>query len=311
MTRFLLAIALVAALFTVVSHGVPSSRADSFPEVIPLPNGWLPEGIVVGKGDTIYSGSRRHGAIYAASLRTGEGSILVPPQEDRIAVGLSFDRRTGYIFAAGGPGGALYVYDSATGEGVAEYPLEACGDSTFINDVVVTREAAYVTDSFCPFLHKVPLGAGDALPDAGDVETIPLSGDYVHQDDEFNKNGIEATPNGKFLVVVQSSTGLLFRVDPETGVATEIDLGGELVTSGDGILLKGNRLYVVRNFLNLVTEVRLNGDLTSGEVVEETSSPLFRIPTTIDNFGSRLYVVNARFDAGNDPTLEYEIVQVP
>src|SRR5688572_23393836 len=61
-------------------------EAQSFPATINLPDGWLPEGIVVGNGHTLYSGSRRHGAVYAADLRTGEGEVVVPPQVDRIAV---------------------------------------------------------------------------------------------------------------------------------------------------------------------------------------------------------------------------------
>ena len=56
----------------------------------------------------------------------------------------------------------------------------------------------------------------------------------------FNLNGIDATPNGKTLVVVQSATGKLFSVAPGTGATKEISLGGgklavELTaTDGDG-----------------------------------------------------------------------------
>ena len=89
--------------------------AQNWPEVITLPNGWLPEGVVTGRGPVIYSGSRANGAIYAADLRTGEGAILVPGQAGRVAVGLSFDPRTNYIFVAGGGTGKAYVYDADTG----------------------------------------------------------------------------------------------------------------------------------------------------------------------------------------------------
>jgi sugar lactone lactonase YvrE len=304
-------VAVVVALLALAGGtlAVRDTSAQAFPEVIPLPDGWQPEGIVVGTGATIYSGSRANGGIYAADLRTGEGEVLVPPQEDRVAIGLSFDARTGYIFVAGGPGGAAYVYDSRTGEPVAEYALPICGP-TFVNDVVVTRDAAYLTDSQCAVIYRIPLGPGGTIPDAGSVEAVPLSGDYQHQPG-FNANGIDASSNGEHLIVVQSNTGLLYRVDPTTGEAMAIDLGGELVRNGDGILLRGHTLYVVRNTVNIVTTVRLSPDLLDGEVIEETTSPLFRVPTTIANHGSRLYVVNARFGVEDPDDADYDIVQVP
>jgi sugar lactone lactonase YvrE len=60
------------------------------------------------------------------------------------------------------------------------------------------------------------------------VVTIPLGGEWV-QNPGFNANGIARTPDGRALIVVNSGTGALFRVDPATGVATAVDLGGESV----------------------------------------------------------------------------------
>lgn len=314
MIKIMAPLTVAALTVTIVLAGaatsISTSKAETYPEVIPLPVGWQPEGIVVAKGHEIYSGSLSTGAIYAADLRTGEGSILVPEQDGRVAVGLSFDERSSYIFAAGGPTGAAYVYDARTGQSVEEYALPVCAGGTFINDVVVTREAAYLTDSQCPMIYRIPLGPGGELADPADVEAVALGGDY-QQAAGFNANGIDATPNGKRIIIVQSNTGLLFNVDPQTGEATTIDLGGDLVTSGDGILLEGKTLYVVRNFLNLVTKVALGPDMVSGDVVEEISDADFRIPTTIAGHGSRRYVVNARFGIGSPETAEYEIVRVP
>ena len=131
---------------------------QNWPDVIALPNGWLPEGVVTGRGPVIYSGSRANGAIYAADLRTGEGAILVPGQAGRVAVGLSFDPRTNYIFVAGGGTGKAYVYDADTGALVQEYALTAPGG--FVNDVIVTRDAAYFTQSARAEYYRVPLAPG-------------------------------------------------------------------------------------------------------------------------------------------------------
>ena len=56
---------------------------------------------------------------------------------------------------------------------------------------------------------------------------------------QFNLNGIVATPNGKTLIAVQSVAKKLFAIDPETGVAKTIDIGGYDLTNGDGLLLQG------------------------------------------------------------------------
>lgn len=105
-------------ILVLLSTHEPALRlsATTWPATINLPDGWLPKEVVVGRGHVIYAGSRRHGAIYAADLRTGEGFVVVPPQQGRIAVGIAFDSRTNYIFVAGGPAGAAYVYNSSYDE---------------------------------------------------------------------------------------------------------------------------------------------------------------------------------------------------
>ena len=111
--------------------------------------------------------------------------------------------------------------------------------TSFVNDVVVTKRAAWFTDSMRAFLYKVPIGPNGEL---GTPEAVPLTGDIVYQSG-FNVNGIDATPNGKKLIIVQSNTGKLFKVN-RSGVARLINLGGATVT-GDGLLLHGKRLYAV------------------------------------------------------------------
>jgi hypothetical protein len=151
-SRRLLFVVSVIALSVVMIAAAPLKM---FPEVIPLPNGFQPEGIAVGQGSTFYVGSIPTGAIYRGDLRTGEGEVLVPPQEGRAAIGLKYDERTGYLFVAGGPTGFAYVYNGETGANVTEIQLTA--DARFINDVVVTRSAAYFTNSQQPTLYRVPL----------------------------------------------------------------------------------------------------------------------------------------------------------
>lgn len=285
-----------------------AAAAPPFPDLISLPDGFQPEGIVTGRGFTFYAGSLAGGAIYEGSLRTGEGSVLIQPQAGRIAVGLSYDSRSGYLFVAGGPTGQGYVYDTVTGDTVAVYQLNTLG--TFVNDVIVTRSAAYFTDSNRAVFYKVPLSARGAVPDQSAVTEVPLTGDYQLVAGQFNANGIEATPNGDWLIIVNSFLGTLYKVDPGSGEASLIDLGSDNVASGDGILLDGKTLYVVQNFLNQIAVVQLKPDLSKGRVVEILTDPDFDVPTTVTDFGNALYAVNARFTTPPTPDTSYQVVRV-
>ena len=280
-----------------------------FPEVIPLPTGFQPEGIVTGRGREFFVGSRASGAVYRGNLRTGEGEVLVPSNTNRVAIGLSYDRRSDNLFVAGGSTGKAFVYDAETGETAAVYELTDPG--SFVNDVVVTSEAAYFTDSFRASLYRVPLGSAGRLPDQSAVEEIELGCGFEFIPDEFNANGIDAPPNGKYLIIVNSTSGLLYRVDPASGRSDRIDLGGETLTAGDGILLDGKTLYVVRNRLNEIAVVRLESGATQGEVVRTITDPDFDVPTTIAECGSAFYTVNARFGVENPENAAYSVVRVP
>lgn len=299
--RRLVLLAAIAATVLVA----PTGAQGVYPSRIALPDGFAPEGIAVAPGGTFYVGSIPTGAIYRGSLRTGRGSQLVAGREGRAAIGVALDRRR-RLFVAGGSTGKAFVYDASTGADIRTYTLTSARP-TFVNDVVVTRRGAYFTDSNRQVLYRIPLAANGRLGTS--AQEIPLTGDIAYTGG-FNANGIDATPDGRRLVIVQSNTGKVFIVDPATGIARNVDLGDAVLTSGDGILLDGRTLYVVRNQLNRIAVVRLSGDLRSGRVVRELTSRGFAVPTTIDDFGRRLYAVNARFGTPVTPTTEYWITQV-
>lgn len=298
-------LALVAAMVALGSAGAfgaerakPGHRAEK----ISLPDGFQPEGIAAHAND-FFVGSISSGAIFEGDLRTGDGAILVPGEQGRSAIGLALRRRV--LFVAGGETGTATSYDARTGEELDTVQLTSA--QTFVNDVVATRDAAYFTDSVNPVVYRVPIEKGGRL---GEVEPIPLTGDLVYEQG-FNVNGIDATPNGKSLVVVQSNTGELFEVDPRTGASAEIDLGGETVVNGDGILLEGgHRLWVVQNEDNLLTLVRLDPSLGSGRIADRVTNAGFDVPTTVARSGSRLAVVNARFGTPDPESAEYWVTQI-
>jgi sugar lactone lactonase YvrE len=268
--------------------------APAFPDRIDLPDGFLPEGISIGRdGDPVaYFGSRADGDLYRADLGTGEGEVF-SQGPGTASVGLKIDR-AGRIFVAGGPSGTGRAVDAATGEILATYRFTR--EESFVNDVLLTGGSAWFTDSRRAELYRLPRG-GDGLPTPGEVDRLPLTGEWVQAPAGTNSaNGIAPTPDGDGLIVMNASEAALFRVTPATGKATRVDLGGVPMTNGDGLLLVGSTLYVVQNRLNRVAVIELDRRGTSGAVTGSLTSDDFDVPTTVARLGESLYLPNAKFD---------------
>jgi hypothetical protein len=313
--RSTLVATVVVALGTLLAGGMPASSvakpaatSESFPDVIDLPNGFQPEGIAIGRGKSFYVGSLLDGRIYRGNLRTGNGHVLVEGEEGKVAVGLEVDRRN-RLWVAGGPTGKGRVYHARTGKLLRSYSFVP-EEAGFVNDVVVTRRAAYFTDSVNQVLHVVPIGRRGGLVAK---RTLPITGDLVFDTTPgvFNANGIEATPDGRRLFVVQSNTGKLFTVRAATGVSREVRLRGGSLEAGDGLLRIGRTLYVVQNQLNRIAVVKLGRWYAAGKVTRTITDADFMVPTTVASFGPWLYAVNARFGTPPTPDTEYTVVRVP
>jgi sugar lactone lactonase YvrE len=304
----------VGILLLLTVEAPTSSQAPAYPDLIPLPSGFGPEGIAVGNGHNFYVGSLAlgtFGQILVGDLRTGGFSQLVAPT-GRPALGMKHDPRGALLFVAGGASGTGTVYDPSSGDQVAFYqfqppsPPPPAAATTVINDVVVTREAAYFTDSVVPFLYRVALGPRGEPSEQ--FELIPLPANFAATGDcmgpppvpPIKANGIAAAPSGMHLIVGHLSEGQLYRIDTATFTVLPIDLGGGNVCSADGLLLDGNTLYVAQNFKNKITVVELSSDHLSGAITHEitepfASNPATKVPTTMAKFGNSLYTVTAGF----------------
>ncbi|WP_199551512.1 SMP-30/gluconolactonase/LRE family protein [Streptomyces sp. N35] len=297
------ALAVTAGAVTAGAGTAAATPAADWPAEFPLPNGWLPEGIAIGRGPYAYLGSRANGAIYRADLRTGRGKVLFAGGTGLISVGLKVSR-DGLLYVAGNTGVAR-VHDARTGELLVTHQLsEATGH--FINDVTLLRKRAWFTDSRAAFLYGVPQGGR-----TGGVRALPLTGDWVQLPDVNNANGIVDTPDGRGLIVVKSTPGELYRVDPGSGHATKITLvGQDTVLNGDGLWRSGRTLYVVQNRLNLISVWDLDERVTTATLLRTITDPRFDVPTTAARFGDRLYLVNARFTTPPTPETTYNAVAV-
>jgi sugar lactone lactonase YvrE len=286
--------------------GLTGPAAAARPDtVIVLPGASSTEGIAAGAGSTFYAGDLFRGDIFRGDVRHGTAALFIDAPDGRMAVGMKADVRHGLLFVAGGGTGQAYVYDLRTGADVATYQLAPAG-AGFINDVAVTREGAWFTNSNQATLSFVPVSP-NGVP--GTVHTLNLTGPAADTSGAFNLNGIQASENGKTLLVAHSALGRVCTVDPATGASALV--AGVDVPNVDGILLDGLRLWAVRNVDNQVVRYRLSGDLSSGVLEKVIQSPDYAVPTTAARFGSQLATVNSHFDTGIPPTSPtYEVVVV-
>jgi DNA-binding beta-propeller fold protein YncE len=308
----------------IVSTGMsPAAAQEIWPEAISIPTGFESEGIELGKGHEFFLGafsfssffgpafgvsheqSSFAGAIYKGNLRTGEGAILVPPTGKPVS-GLSYDPRTDYLYAATGYSAGylsgsfwdqgVIVYDASSGDLVTEIIF---GDGIAINDCLVTMTGVYCTDSLNPYLYKVVLENGGRIPSTPVVEVIHMP-DFAMVP-ILNANGLVGDFDGRQLVIMNTSTGVLYLVDTENGEVSPLQIEGaeQLFPSGDGIYLEGRTLYILQNFSNKIAVVQLSGDLTAGVFIrnipdEGATNPL-NVATTIIGFGNSLYAINTHF----------------
>ena len=298
-------LALAAALTAVPVQASAAPPTGHKADVIVLSGAKSAEGIASGQGSTFYAGELFTGDIFRGDIRRGTAKRFIDAPDGRFAAGMFFDRRHHLLFVAGGPTGQAYVYDTRTRVTVASYQFGA-PQSAFINDVTLTRDGAWFTDSRKPVLYFVPLGKSGT---PGAFRTLELSGPAAAISGAFNLNGIRATRNGQTLIVAHSANGALYTVNSHTGASAPI--GGVSVPNVDGIVLSGHRLWEVQNFSNQITRIRLNDELTAGTAEKVITSSSFKIPTAAARFGNTLAVVQAKFDTGFPPTAtSYEVVLV-
>lgn len=306
-------IAAVLALVVLVGFSSGRAQADPRPDLYLLPQEALyPEGIAAdNKSGNFYVSSVADGSIYRGNVRNEQAELFLPGGEDgrTQAAGLALD--DGLLYVVGGQTGKVFVYDTSSGDLVRSFDAQGAG---FLNDVTVNPHSgdAYITDSFAPILWRVPAEEVTGSPQTGELEPwLDLTGTPITYTEGFNLNGIVATRNGRNLLTIQSNTGNLYRIDTQTKQVTQVDLGGATLTGGDGLVLRGHTLYVVRN-QEIITEVSLAGQFTSGRVSGSTSEPSLDFSTTGTLVRGRLLVVNSQFDeggpaGGSDPEIPFTV----
>lgn len=292
------------ALMGLLAPAVPAAAAPASDSVIVLPGAKSAEGIAAGEGNTFYAGELFTGDIFRGDIRTGKAKLFIDaPNDGRFAVGMKADTRNDLLFVAGGPTGNAYIYDTESRKAWDPVRLARIEDEPFINDVTLTDEGAWFTNSKAAELYFLPVGRHGKL---GKVDVLKLSGPAAGLPGEFNLNGIASAKDGDVLIVAHSANAKLYTVNPKKGTSAEIK--GLNLPNVDGIVVRGHQLWAVQNVINQVSHIRLSGDLSSGRVLNVIKSEKFNVPTTAALFGNTLAAVNAQFMVMNDT--EFEVVLV-
>lgn len=285
------------------------------PAEVALPKGLRPEGITSGRGSTYYVGSLADGRIVTGDLRRGTSKVLLPGAQGRQLRGLYFDRRTGLVWAAGNVGttGHVWAVDGRTGRVVQDTVVKG---AVFLNDLVVTRSAVWVTDSRVDRLTVIALGRR-GKPTGAKPTFLALRGDWPRLPKDvpvaelpINANGIRQLPDGS-AILNNSEVGGLWQVNPRTGKARRIPVkGGPGITGGDGLELSGSTLYNVRGSGQAeVSVLKLRHDRKgwSAQWRGALTDERLDVPSTATLVGRTLWAVNARFGTPDPGTADYWI----
>jgi hypothetical protein len=298
--------AVLAALIA-MALVMPPATADRADRAIVLPGATGTEGVARLNGSTFFAGDLLTGDIFRGKINKGTAAKFIDAPDGRFAAGMKADNSDKLLFVAGGPTGQGYVYSTATGAPLTSYQFQTPPTPTFINDVALSKDGAWFTDSAQALLYFVPVV--DGVPSSSFM-TLTLSGPAADLSSAFNNNGIQAVKGGAMLIVAHSGNGVLNLVDTATGASTTI--AGVSVPNVDGILIKGGRtLFAVQNADNKISVWKLTTDFLAGKQTKTVTSPLFQFPTTVARFGGRLAVANAKFDTGFPPTAtQFEVIVV-
>ncbi len=149
-------LALAAFLVPAPLAAADRTHGDDRASVITLPGATGAEGIAAGEGSTFFAGDRLNGNIYRGDIDKGKAELFITAPEGRAALGMKVDRDNDLLFVAGGATGQAYVYDLETKKTVEVYEL-APADDSFINDVTLTRDGAWFTNSRAGELYRIPI----------------------------------------------------------------------------------------------------------------------------------------------------------
>jgi len=276
----------------------------------------FPEGIGYDAAqDQIYVGSALTGAVARVNVKTGDGSVFMPPgtlatEGGRFPGlnGMKVDAQKRLWIAAGAQG-RMFVIDTTTGKILKQFEVPNPAGSV-INDITLAGGAGYFTDTRFGTMWRVQTKGSEI----GELEPwLTFEGTPLQSGPGANLNGIASTPDGRTIIAVHMGRGELYKINVATKAVTLIDTAKADLTSADGLVLDGSTLYVVRQSAGEVATVQLASDLSRGTVVSRFAHPMLTYPATAAKVGNELLVVNTQFNkrTSKTETTPFTVVRIP
>lgn len=263
----------------------------------PIPGDrFFPEGIAYdARAGVFYTGSTVTGDVVKVNVETGFTQLFSSGAKAgrSFLTGMKLDHKD-RLWVCGGDEGKVHLLNK-DGETEKMWDLRAQYGAGFVNDCALDKHYIYFTDSRVQKIYRADVSEANTIE-----EWLTFTNDQIpYATPGTNANGIVLTPDGKYLIIVISSNGKLYRIDRNSKTIQEITLNTP-VTSGDGLVLDGNKLYVSRNALNKVFPVILSSNYTSGIVGEGFGDNLL-FNTTMAKAGKYLLVVNGQLNRRPNP----------
>ena len=291
----------VAAVAVGVGQAQPArDQRTSISKTFVLPGDALfPEGMGYDRSNgDFFVGAIGGGAVLRGNVNSPTAKIFSAAGADGRTAARGARPNHRRVFVGGFGDGKIWIYGESTGRLIAT--LDTGLPSSVLNDFSFLPDGtAFVTDSINPFLWRITF-AGNGKPTL--EKWLDFTGTPFVYTADVNADGIVTSPNGRYLVINQLSTGKLFRVTVASKAVTEIDVGGFDLTNADGMDLQGRSLYVVRN---AEAQIVVDPGDEHGERNGQRDDG--------DHAGAKLLVLNSQLDTlfgGGAPTLPFTITSI-
>ncbi|KAI5381748.1 hypothetical protein KIW84_UN0468 [Lathyrus oleraceus] len=251
-------------------------------------------------------GSLRHRTISSISdagiIETLISDTSLP--ENVTVVGITVDSRNNRVLAVIHavkplpPFNALAAYDLKSGNRLFLSPLPT-DEEALANDVAVDYNGnAYVTNSIGNYIWKVNVkGEASIFSKSPRFTEHPVDRDTPYS--YIGLNGIAYVSSEDYLLVVQSNTGKVFKVDADDGTARHVLLNEDL-TRPDGVVFRSDGVVlVVSPQANKLWLLKSNNGWGEGVVYDKIDLESEGYPTSVVSRGrDKMYVLYGYFLEG-------------